>query len=70
MKMNRVQFQPGLSVPEFFESYGTEVKCQAALQAARWPKGFVCPSCARRAPASFAAACPTGSAAPALTSAA
>ena len=45
MTMNRVQFQPGLSMPEFFERYGTEAQCQAALQAARWPSGFVCPDC-------------------------
>jgi ribosomal protein L37AE/L43A len=45
MKMNRIQFQPGLSMPEFFERFGTEVQCQAALQAARWPGGFVCPKC-------------------------
>ncbi len=53
MKMNRVQFQPGLSMPEFFERYGTEVKCQAALQAARWPKGFICPNCGGAARTSF-----------------
>ena len=45
MRMNRVQFQPGLSMPEFFERYGTEGQCQAALQSARWPRGFVCPKC-------------------------
>lgn len=45
MKMNRVQFQAGLSMPEFFERYGTEDKCRSALAAARWPNGFVCPSC-------------------------
>ena len=33
MPMNRVQFQAGLSMPEFLELYGTEAKCQAALQA-------------------------------------
>jgi len=43
--MNRVQFQPGLSMAEFFERYATEAQCQAALQAARWPGGFVCPRC-------------------------
>jgi ribosomal protein L37AE/L43A len=53
MKMNRVQFQPGLSMPEFFERYGTEAQCQAALQAARWPDGFVCPRCAGAARTSF-----------------
>ena len=45
MKMNRVQFQAGLSMPEFYERYGTEAKCRAALEAARWPEGFVCPAC-------------------------
>jgi ribosomal protein L37AE/L43A len=45
MTMNRVQFQPGLSMPEFLERYGTEAKCQAALQAVRWPDGFACPEC-------------------------
>ena len=35
MKMNRVQFQPGLSMPEFYERYGTEAKCRSALEAAR-----------------------------------
>lgn len=45
MKMNRVQFQAGLSMPEFYERYGTEAKCRAAVEAARWPEGFVCPAC-------------------------
>lgn len=45
MKMNRVQFQAGLSMPEFFERYGSEQKCRQALAAARWPDGFVCPVC-------------------------
>ena len=45
MSMNRVQFQAGLSMPEFLERYGTEPQCRAALEAARWPQGFVCPAC-------------------------
>lgn len=45
MAMNRIQFQPGLSMPEFFASFGTEAQCAAALQAARWPAGFRCPRC-------------------------
>ena len=45
MKMNRIQFQPGLSMPQFYERYGTEAKCRAVLDAARWPSGFVCPAC-------------------------
>ena len=45
MAMNRVQFQAGLSMPEFLELYGTESKCHAALEVARWPGGFKCPAC-------------------------
>ena len=45
MAMNRIQFQPGLSMPEFLERYGTESQCEAALEHARWPSGFRCPRC-------------------------
>ncbi len=45
MAMNRVQFQPGLSMAEFFERYGSEDQCEAALFAARWPSGWRCPRC-------------------------
>ena len=45
MKMNRVQFQPGLSMHQFMDLYGTQDKCEAALISWRWPKGHVCPSC-------------------------
>ena len=45
MAMNRVQFQPGLSMAEFMDRYGSEDKCEAALVAARWSKGFACPAC-------------------------
>ena len=45
MPMNRIQFQPGLSLPEFFSRYGTEPRCEAALMALRWPDGFRCPRC-------------------------
>lgn len=48
MAMNRIQFQPGLSLAGFLEQYGTEVLCARALRRARWPKGFVCPRCAGR----------------------
>lgn len=49
MAMNRVQFQPGLSMPEFLRRFGTEVQCAAALESARWPGGFRCPKCDRAA---------------------
>ena len=45
MAMNRVQFQPGLSMAEFLIRYGDDANCEAALIESRWPKGFVCPSC-------------------------
>src|SRR3972149_4695217 len=53
MPMNRVQFQPGLSMPEFMNLYGTDAQCEAALAAARWPDGFVCPKCSGPASSSF-----------------
>jgi transposase-like protein len=45
MPMNRVQFQPGLSMREFLSLYGTDEQCEAALIARRWPRGFECPRC-------------------------
>ncbi len=45
MAMNRIQFQPGLSMPEFFQRYGTETQCEEALEKTRWPDGFRCPRC-------------------------
>ena len=45
MTMNRVQFQPGLSMAQFFDRYGSNDKCEAALIASRWPGGFACPAC-------------------------
>lgn len=52
MAMNRVQFQPGLSMHQFMEQYGTPEKCEAAVIGWRWPKGYVCPACGQ-ADASF-----------------
>ncbi|GEM_PF-1189747 len=45
MTMNRVQFQPGHSMAEFMDRYGSNDKCEAALVESRWPAGFACPSC-------------------------
>ena len=45
MPMNRIQFQPGLSLPAFLQQFGTETQCEAALERARWPDGFRCPHC-------------------------
>lgn len=53
MPMNRVQFQPGLSMPEFLVRYGSEERCEAALTTARWPEGFACPRCGASAHTTF-----------------
>ena len=45
MAMNRIQFQPGLSLPAFLEQFGTEAQCETALEKTRWPEGFRCPRC-------------------------
>ena len=45
MAINQVQFQSGLSLHEFFERYGSEVQCEAALVASRWPQGWRCARC-------------------------
>ena len=47
MSMNRIQFQPGLSMPDFLKQFGTEAQCEAELKQARWPQGFICPCCGR-----------------------
>lgn len=49
MAMNKIQFQPGLSMPEFLKNYGTEAQCEQALEAVRWLEGFQCPRCAGEA---------------------
>jgi transposase-like protein len=45
MAMNLIQFQPGMSLPEFGRSFGAEAQCVQALERARWPQGFRCPRC-------------------------
>jgi hypothetical protein len=37
MAMNRIQFQPGLSLRELNKLYGTETQCEEALEKMRWP---------------------------------
>jgi ribosomal protein L37AE/L43A len=53
MAMNRVQFQRGLSLPEFIARFGTDAACAKALQRARWPQGFCCPCCGQTAASQF-----------------
>ena len=53
MAMNRVQFQPGLSMAEFMDRYGTEEQCEQAVCTSRWPDDFVCPCCGMSQASSF-----------------
>lgn len=53
MAMNKVQFQRGMSLSEFQQRYGSEAKCEAALQQQRWPGGLVCTRCGSRDHLSF-----------------
>ena len=41
MSKNKVQFQKGMSLSDFLALYGTEVQCEQALFAWRWPHGFI-----------------------------
>jgi hypothetical protein len=45
MPENKVQFQKGMSIPEFISLYGTEEQCRLTLEKIRWPNGFVCREC-------------------------
>ena len=48
MAYNPIQFQQGMSLPEFLQCFGTEAACAEALRRSRWPDGFVCPGCGGR----------------------
>ena len=45
MPMNRIQFQRGVPLSDFFARYGSEAQCEAALMTLRWSAGFRCPRC-------------------------
>ncbi len=45
MAKNKIQFQKGFSLQEFFSQYGREQQCRQALIHLRWPHGFQCPVC-------------------------
>ena len=57
MATNKLQFQAGLSMLEFFDLYGTQDKCEEVVRQWRWPQGFICPSCGRRDHSEFRRAC-------------
>ena len=43
--INGIQFQKGVSLPDFMARYGSEPQSEAAFIHARWPQGFRCPHC-------------------------
>jgi len=43
MSSHQIQFQHGMSIPEFLSHFGTEAQCAEALKRSRWPQGFHCP---------------------------
>ena len=45
MSSHKIQFQLGMSIPEFLRHFGTEAQCVEALKRARWPDGFRCRRC-------------------------
>ena len=38
MTFNRIQFQPGMPLPELLRCFGTKAHSAAARKAARWPR--------------------------------
>ena len=45
MNFNQIQFQQGMSIPEFLSIFGTEAQCAETVKQSRWPGGFRCPRC-------------------------
>jgi transposase-like protein len=45
---NSIQLQEGLSLSEFQELYGEESLCEAVVEQAQWPDGFICPKCSSK----------------------
>lgn len=45
MAYNLIQFQQGMSLPDFLKRFGTEAACAEAVRRSRWPQGFRCPRC-------------------------
>jgi transposase-like protein len=48
MAINRIQFQKGLSFNEFEDKCGTQEQCEEIVFKAKWPKGYICPSCGNK----------------------
>ena len=55
MAINKIQFQHGMSLSEFFQMYGTEEQCEKSLLNAHWPHGYECDRCGHRHAVKFQA---------------
>lgn len=53
MPQNNIQFQKGMSLDQLIDQYGTDSKCERALEEARWGCGYVCPKCGCRSHSVF-----------------
>lgn len=49
----RIQFQNGLSLPEFINNFGTPAQCEEHLYKKKWPNGFICKKCSNKESVSF-----------------
>lgn len=45
MAQNKVPYQRGLPMLEFFDLYRSQDRCEGAIRGWRWPEGFACPRC-------------------------
>jgi hypothetical protein len=45
MSSHQIQFQYGMSIPEFLSHFGTEAQCAEALKCSCWTQGFRSPRC-------------------------
>jgi transposase-like protein len=48
-----LQYQSGLSLPEFYDNFGTREQCEDHLYKKKWPSGFTCKKCGSKAAVSF-----------------
>ncbi len=48
-----IQFQNGLSLPEFIDKFGTRNQCESHLYKTKWPSGFTCTKCGSKDAVSF-----------------
>ena len=48
MSKNKIQFQIGVSIPEFIKDFGSEKQCEDYLEKLKWPDGYKCADCQSR----------------------